>query len=131
MFKDQSPTTQTLLRCFQELARTMPRAPRLEAVMPENFTGSSVELCILLAEKFNLSPQLREESSLDELSSHFGSPVFLRLKNDNWVFFLGVRRMQKGNATIERFAVWDPLGKGKQQMLMLQREHISTISLSQ
>ena len=124
MFKDQSPTTQTLLRCFQELARTMPRAPRLEAVMPENFTGSSVELCILLAEKFNLSPQLREESSLDELSSHFGSPVFLRLKNDNWVFFLGVRRMQKGNATIERFAVWDPLGKGKQQMLMLQREQL-------
>ena len=121
---DQVSATQTLLRCFEELARTMPRAPQLEAIMPENFTGSSVELCMLLAEKFNLRPELRSECSLDELSSHFGSPVFLRLKNDNWIFFVGVRRMQKNNVSIERFAVWDPLGKGKQQMIMLQREQL-------
>ena len=124
MTKEKDPSQQTLLRCFEELARTMPRAPRIEAVMPENFTGTSNELCVYLAEKFNLRPDLREDATLDELSSHFGSPVLLRLKNDNWVFFLGVRRMQKGAESIERFAVWDPLGKGKNQMLMLQREQL-------
>jgi len=124
MNKEQNPAAQTLIRCFEELARTMPRAPQLEAIMPENFQGSSTELCIYIAEKFNLRPELREETTLDELSSHFGSPVFLRLKNDNWIFFLGVRRMQKGSVSIERFAVWDPLGKGKNQMLMLQREQL-------
>ena len=118
------PATQTLLRCFEELARTMPRAPQLEAIMPDPIPEDSCDLCLFLAEKFRLQPQLRKEASIDELSSHFGSPVLLRLRNDNWIFFLGLRRMQQGNNSIERFAVWDPLGKGKSQMIMLQREQL-------
>ena len=114
----------TLKRCFEELSRSMPRAPQVEAVMPEEIPEDSCELCVLLAERFQLQPDLRLETTLDELSSHFGSPVFLHLKNDNWVFFLGVRRKQQGNVVLERFAVWDPLGKGKNQMLLLQKEQL-------
>ena len=32
MSQEKSTATQTLLRCFEELARTMPRAPQLEAI---------------------------------------------------------------------------------------------------
>ena len=102
----------------------MPRAPQLEAILPEKTDGDSVELCVTLAEKFNLHPDVRKEMALDELYSHFGSPVLMHLKNDNWIFFLGVRRMQQGAATIERLAVWDPLGQGKNQVLMLEREKL-------
>ena len=102
----------------------MPRAPQLEAILPEKTDGDSVELCMTLAEKFNLHPDLRKEMALDELYSHFGAPVLMHLKNDNWIFFLGVRRMQQGPATIERLAVWDPLGQGKNQVLMLEREKL-------
>ena len=124
MSQEKSTATQTLLRCFEELARTMPRAPQLEAIMPEIEPEDSCKLCVYLADKFRLQPQLRLDATIDELSSHFGSPVLLRLQNDNWIFFLGVRRMQQGNASIERFAVWDPLGKGKTQMILLQREQL-------
>ena len=71
----------TLKRCFEELSRSMPRAPQVEAVMPEEIPEDSCELCVLLAERFQLQPDLRLETTLDELSSHFGSPVFLHLKN--------------------------------------------------
>ena len=124
MNENNNTATQTLLRCFEELARTMPRAPQLEAIMPEIEPEDSCKLCVYLADKFHLQPELRLDATIDELSSHFGSPVLLRLKNDNWIFFLGVRRMQQNTTTIERFAVWDPLGKGKTQMIMLQREQL-------
>ena len=115
---------QTLLRCFEELVRTMPRAPEISAIMPADPPDDSCELCVSLAEKLRLQPTLRREVPIDELSAYFGAPVFLRLKNDNWVFFLGLRRQQNGAAFIERFAVFDPLGGKKAQMLLLQREQL-------
>ena len=124
MSEKYSPAVDTLLRCFKELARTMPRAPQLEAIIPEKTDGDICELCVQLAEKFKLHPELRHGVALDELYSHFGSPVLMKLKNDNWIFFLGVRRMQRGAEAIERFAVWDPLGQGKNQVLMLEREKL-------
>ena len=124
MSEKYSPAVDTLLRCFKELARTMPRAPQLEAVVPEKTDGDICELCVQIAEKFKLHPDLRHGVALDELYSHFGSPVLMKLKNDNWIFFLGVRRMQRGSEAIERFAVWDPLGQGKNQVLMLEREKL-------
>ena len=124
MSQKETSAVQTLLSCFRELARTMPRAPQLEAIIPDPLPEDTCDLCVFLAEKFHLQPTLRRDSTLDELSSHFGSPVLLKLRNDNWIFFLGVRRMQQGNGSIERFAVWDPLNKGKSQMLLLQREQL-------
>ena len=124
MSEKETSAVFTLRCCFKELARTMPRAPQLEAIMPDPLPADTTELCVFLAEKFHLQPKLRLDATIDELSSHFGSPVLLKLRNDNWIFFLGVRRMQQGNGSIERFAVWDPLNKGKSQMLLLQREQI-------
>jgi len=114
----------TLVRCFQELMKTLPRAPEIEAIYPENPPEDGRELCVLLADKLKLQPERREGVSMDELASYFGAPVFLMLKNGNWVFFLGVRRVQNGNRQEERFGVYDPLGKGKQQMLLLKREQL-------
>ena len=114
----------TLVRCFQELMKTLPRAPEIEAIYPETPPEDDRELCVLLAEKLKLQPERREGVELDELASYFGAPVFLMLKNGNWVFFLGVRRLQKDNKQEERFGVYDPLGKGKQQMLLLKKEQL-------
>ena len=114
----------TLLRCFEELVRTMPRAPELQAILPEDAPEDSFELCVLLAEKLHLQPTPRHDVTLDELAAYFGAPVFLRLKNDNWIFFFGLRRKQAGTSVLERFAVFDPLSGKKGQMLFLQREQL-------
>ena len=114
----------TLVTCFQELMKTLPRAPEIEAIYPDEPPEDGRELCVLLAEKLKLQPERREGVSLDELASYFGAPVFLMLKNGNWVFFLGVRRIQQDNKQEERFGVYDPLGQGKQQMLLLKREQL-------
>ena len=121
---EETPKNLTLIRCFEELVRTMPRAPELSAIMPADPPGDSCGLCVELAEKLHLQPVLRHDVGIDELSAYFGAPVFLRLKNDNWVFFLGLRRQQNGTAFVERFAVFDPLGARKAQMLLLQREQL-------
>ena len=121
---EETESQKTLLKCFRELLRTMPRAPEIEAIYPENPPEDGRELCVLLAEKLKLQPERREGVSLDELASYFGAPVFLMLKNGNWVFFLGVRRVQQDGKQEERFGVYDPLGQGKQQMLLLKREQL-------
>ena len=117
-------TQKTLVKCFQELMKTLPRAPEIEAIYPEEPPEDDRELCVLLAEKLKLQLERREGVSLDELASYFGAPVFLMLKNGNWVFFLGVRRVQQDGKQEERFGVYDPLGQGKQQMLLLKREQL-------
>ena len=121
---EETPKNLTLIRCFEELVRTMPRAPELAAIMPAEIPEDSCELCVDLAEKLRLQPTLRRGVGIDELSAYFGAPVFLHLKNDNWVFFLGLRRQQSGTSFVERFAVFDPLGGKKAQVLMLQREQL-------
>ena len=120
----ENDAQKTLLKCFRELVRTMPRAPEIEAIYPETPPEDERELCVLLAEKLKLQPERREGVELDELAAYFGAPVFLMLKNGNWVFYLGVRRLQRGGKPEERYAIYDPLGKGKQQMLLLKREQL-------
>ena len=44
-------TQKTLVKCFQELMKTLPRAPEIEAIYPEEPPEDDRELCVQLAEK--------------------------------------------------------------------------------
>ena len=63
----ENEAQKTLLKCFRELVRTMPRAPEIEAIYPENPPEDERELCVLLAEKLKLQPERREDVKLDEI----------------------------------------------------------------
>lgn len=69
-------------------------------------------------EKLRLKPELRESVTVDELATHFGSPVVLELKNGNWVIFLGCRRGAEGEE--DHYAVFDPLSHESSKVIFLK-----------
>ncbi len=104
----QSDAVRTALACLEEVAKLCPEAGEIAALYPGE--SASAEAVAAVLEKLKLSPQLREDVEVDELASHFGSPVLLSLSNGNWVLFLGFRR--GAEAGEGRYAVFDPLAKG-------------------
>ncbi len=102
----------TAVDCLREVARLLPYGTNLDAWAGEA-PDAPMDLVLFLAEKLKLSPEKREQVPLQELASYFGAPVLLRLRNGNWVLFLGLRKSTDGR---DRFAVFDPLAAspGKQ-----------------
>ena len=102
----------TAVECLREVAKLLPHGTNLDAWAGEA-PESPTELVLFLAKKLKLCPEKREQVPLQELASYFGAPVLLRLRNENWVLFLGLR---KGGDGRDRFAVFDPLAAspGKQ-----------------
>ncbi len=100
-----SEAVRTARACLEEVAKLCPDAGEIAALYAGE--SASAEAVAEVLEKLKLSPQLREEVEVDELASHFGSPVLLLLSNANWVLFLGFRSGGEG-----RFVVYDPLAQG-------------------
>lgn len=118
----------TLIFCLREVAKMLPRGTELDAFIQGCDLNSkdSMEIGVELATKLRLSPEKRTDANADELASYFGAPVLLRLKNGNWVLFLGLRTQTNDGKQEERFAVFDPLGKTQGKMLLLTREQLNS-----
>ncbi len=114
----QSDAVRTAFACLEEVAKLCPEPGEVAAL----YSGESAEPEAVASalEKLKLSPQLRNEVEMDELASHFGSPVLLALRNGNWVLFLGFRRGVE--AEDGRFAVYDPLAKGEQVIYLTRTQ---------
>ena len=108
---------QTARACLEELMKLVPDAGNMEALTgaaPVDSAGRVQEVL----EKLRLKPELREGVTVDELATHFGSPVVLELKNGNWVIFLGCRRGAEGEE--EHYAVFDPLSHESSKVIFLK-----------
>lgn len=108
---------QTARACLEELMKLVPDAGNMEALTgaaPVDSAGRVQEVL----EKLRLKPELRESVTVDELATHFGSPVVLELTNGNWVIFLGCRRGAEGEE--EHYAVLDPLSLESSKVIFLK-----------
>lgn len=117
---------ETLISCLREIAKMLPRGTELDAFVQsyESSSADSMEIGVDLATKLRLSPEQRNDANADELASYFGAPVLLRLKNGNWVLFLGLRSQVSEGVSEERFAVFDPLSKTQGKMIFLTRPQL-------
>ena len=110
---------QTARACLEELVKLVPDAGNVDALMGGSAVDSAERVQEVL-EKLRLKPELRDDVSVDELATHFGSPVVLELTNGNWVIFLGCRRGAAGEE--EHYAVFDPLGRESGKVIFLKVE---------
>ncbi len=123
----QQQNIETLCVCFREIAKMLPRAGDIDAFIagiPPEMTDS-MDVCMNLADKLKLAPEHRSDVTVDELASYFGAPIFLQLKNKNWVIFLGVRKQIIAGKEEERFAIFDPLSETKGKMLFLKNDQLA------
>lgn len=108
----------TAFACLEELAKLVPGAGNMAALVGDSAVDSPERVQEVLG-KLRLKPEWREEVTVDELSTHFGSPVMLQLGNGNWVIFLGCRRGAEGEEP--HYAVYDPLSNESGKVIFLKR----------
>ncbi len=108
----------TARECLEELAKLVPDAGNMQALVGDSAMETPAEVQAVL-EKLRLKPEWRDDADLDLLSTHFGSPVLLLLKNGNWVIFLGCRRGAEGEEP--HFAVFDPLSQESGKVIFLKK----------
>lgn len=107
--------------CLEEIIKLLPQGGQAEALCQSPNFGSAEGVMDVLR-MLKLIPERKEKVELSELSTHFGSPVLLRLRNENWVCFLGWRKATETEG--ERFAVMDPLCHEAGKVLFLTREQL-------
>ena len=114
----------TAVECIREIIKLLPSGINLEAFLESYQTdNNNYDLIFDITEKLKLSPEKREQSSVDELLAYFGAPVFLELNNGNFVLFLGTRKAQLANQS-NMFAIFDPLCKSAGKVIFLETEKV-------
>ena len=108
----------TARKCLEELAKLVPDAGNIQALVGD-IPLDSHERIMEVLQKLRLKPEWCDASDTDDLSTHFGSPVLLRLLNENWVIFLGCRKGCDGEEA--HFAVFDPLCQDSGKVMFLKR----------
>ncbi len=113
----------TAIACFREIAHLLPKGINVDSIIdaPESESSDVKEYILGLGEKLKILPEYREDAELVELLSHIGSPVLAKLKNGNWVCFLGVRRSSKKNEP-GLVTVFDPLARGDKKVLLIPQK---------
>ncbi len=107
--------------CLEEITKLLPDAPNIEQHFSAADFGSK-ESVLRVLEAMKVGPEWRTEHAVDELSTHFGSPVLLRLSNGHWVCYLGYRKATE--TSDEHFATFDPLSQDAQKILALSRAQL-------
>lgn len=115
---EMSESEKTARACLEEIWKLVPDAGNPDALMGEEPVGSPERVQEVLG-SLHLKPVWREDATVDELATHFGSPVLLLLENGNWVIFLGCRRAAEGEE--ERYAVYDPLSRESGKVMYLKK----------
>ena len=116
---EMTDSERTARACLEELAKLRPDGEAPEAVQGEApLEGRERVVEVLRA--LRLEPEAREDVTVDELSTHFGSPVMLQLLNANWVIFLGCRKGAEGE--VPHYAVFDPLSNESGHVIFLKSE---------
>ena len=103
-----SEQEKTARACLEEICKLVPDAGNPEALIGDLVIDGPERVQDVLT-SLRLKPEWRDDVGADELATHFGSPVVLQLKNDNWVICLGCRRGAEGEE--EHYAVFDPLSR--------------------
>ncbi|MDO5473235.1 MAG: peptidase domain-containing ABC transporter [Akkermansia sp.] len=113
-----SEQEKTARACLEEICKLVPDAGNPEALIGDLVIDGPARVQDVLT-SLRLKPEWRDDVGADELATHFGSPVVLQLKNDNWVIFLGCRRGAEGEE--EHYAVFDPLSRESGKVIFLKR----------
>ena len=92
---EQQKKRKTAIDCIKEIVKLLPGGINLKAFLENRDDIEDFDLIFDVAKKLKLSPEINSECNMDELSTYFGAPVFLELKNGNFVLFLGSRKQQK------------------------------------
>lgn len=109
----------TARACLEEIAKLLPEGGNVEALLVGELGDGSTKTVVEALKSLHLAPEFKSGVNVDELSTHFGSPVMLRLNNANWVCFLGWRKGNEREA--DRFAVFDPLCRDTGKVIFLLR----------
>ena len=120
---EQSKHRQTAIDCLKEIIKLLPNGINLDAFLAGKDDVGNSDLIFEIAEKLKLSPEINPECHIDELIAYFGAPVFLELKNGNFVLFLGTRKAQLENQPLT-FAVFDPLSENAGKVIFLEQEKL-------
>lgn len=115
---EEVEVVQTGRACLEEICKLVPDAGNPDALMGDSPVESPERVQAVLS-ALRLKPEWREDVTLDELATHFGSPVMLLLGNGNWVIFLGCRRGAEGEE--EHYAVFDPLSRESGKVIFLKK----------
>lgn len=115
---EYTESEKTARACLEEIVKLVPDAGNLEALLGEQVVSAPQCMQSVLS-SLRLKPEWREDTTVDELATHFGSPVVLQLGNENWVIFLGCRRGAEGEE--EHYAVYDPLSRESGKVIFLKK----------
>lgn len=113
----------TAVDCLKEIVKLLPSGINLDAFLGGQDDIADFDLIVNIAEKLKLSPEVNAECNMDELTAYFGAPVFLELKNGNFVLFLGTRKAQLANQGTT-FAIFDPLSQNAGKVIFLEQEKL-------
>ena len=75
----------TAIACLKEIAKILPGGTNLDAFLADQENTAEFDLILSITEKLKLSPEVNKECTMNELATYFGAPVFLELKNGNFV----------------------------------------------
>ena len=120
---EQTKQRKTAIDCLKEIVKLLPTGINLDAFLEGQDGTADFDLIVNVAEKLKLSPEINAECNMDELSTYFGAPVFLELKNGNFVLFLGTRKAQSANQPTT-FAIFDPLSQSAGKVIFLEQEKL-------
>ena len=120
---EQQKKRKTAIDCIKEIVKLLPGGINLEAFLENRDDIEDFDLIFDVAKKLKLSPEINSECNMDELSTYFGAPVFLELKNGNFVLFLGSRKAQLSNQPTT-FAIFDPLSQNAGKVIFLEIEKL-------
>ena len=120
---EQTKQRKTAVDCLKEIVKLLPSGINLDAFLEGQDGTADFDLIVNVAEKLKLSPEINAECNMDELSTYFGAPVFLELKNGNFVLFLGTRKAQLANQPTT-FAIFDPLSQSAGKVIFLEQEKL-------
>ena len=120
---EQTKQRKTAVDCLKEIVKLLPNGINLDAFLEGQDETADFDLIVNIAEKLKLSPEINAECNMDELSTYFGAPVFLELKNGNFVLFLGTRKAQLANQPTT-FAIFDPLSQSAGKVIFLEQEKL-------
>ena len=120
---EQTKQRKTAVDCLKEIIKLLPSGINIDAFLEGQEETADFDLIFNIAEKLKLSPEINAECNMDELSTYFGAPVFLELKNGNFVLFLGTRKAQLANQETT-FAIFDPLSQNAGKVIFLEQEKL-------
>lgn len=109
----------TLNDCLREINRLTRRVVSFEQILTETKEIAEEHLAAEhVLGKLNLSPESKDNITPEELKTHTGSPVLLKLKNGNWVCFASFHHARNESVAV----LFDPISRTPNKIINVPEE---------